>query len=244
MRRLIALVLALFAARLGAADGEWTRSVDGTIESKFVRRGIERAGASVRQGAWLANEEWKFGAWVNVPFTARRWSEFGVLAAYTHTFGESGPTLGLQVTHYHLADAYEGHPAHAGEVAASFSFPAGPGRVTASVTRDVSRRADMGELGYGGEYALKDWGAFLNYRLYVGAVEADNVLPELGGPRIEDSYSYHGIDLTLPYRIGGQTVVTAGLHYAGTDGARPFWSPGEASPGGKIWFSLAASYEF
>lgn len=243
MRRVLALLLCLLAARVGAADGEWVRSVDATLESKFVRRGIERAGASVRPGAWLTDEAWSFGAWVNLPLAQGRWRELGVSAGYTHTF-ERGAAVGVRITHYHLGDAYDGHPAHTGEVTASVALPLGPGRATASFTRDVNRRADIGELSYAGDYALKAWGAFLHYRIYGGSVEADDALPQLPGVRVEDAYTYHGLDLTLPYRIGGQTVLTAGGHYAGTSGARRFWSPNEATPGGRIWFSLAASYEF
>lgn len=243
MRRLLVFVGCLVAARLAAADGEWTRTVDATVESKFVRRGIERAGASVLPAAWLTNDAWKFGAWVNFPFEDARWREFGASAGYTHAF-DSGAKLGLAIAHYHLGEAYAGHPAHTGEVAVSFSMPAGPGRATASVTRDVNRRADIGELSYAGEYALKNWGAFLHYRFYVGSVEADDVLPQLAAPRVADSYTFHGVDLTLPYRVGGQTILTAGMHYAGTNGARWFWSSNGASTGAKMWLSLAASYEF
>lgn len=243
MRRLLVFALCSLAARLAAADGEWTRTMDATIESKFVRRGVELAGASVRPGAWIANETWKLGAWVNFPFEDGRWRELGVSAAYTHAF-ESGSSLGLEIAHYHWGNARDGHPAHDGEVTASLSLPAGPGRAGVKLSRDVNRRADIGELSYAGEYALKNWGAFLNYRIYAGSVEADDVLPQRAAPRVADSYTYHGVDLTLPYRIGGQTIVTAGVHYAGTNGARPFWSPNGASIGAKIWLSLAASYEF
>ncbi|MBI2512405.1 MAG: hypothetical protein HYV96_10515 [Opitutae bacterium] len=243
MRRLLLIVGCLVASRLAAADGEWTRTVDTTVESKFVRRGIERAGASVLPAVWLANDTWKFGAWANFPFEDARWHELGASIGYTHAF-DSGAKLGVEIAHRHLGEAYEGHPAHTGEVTASFSVPAGPGRATASVTRDVHRRADIGELSYAGEYALTSWGAFLNYRVYLGSVAADDVLPQLATPRVADSYMFHGVDLTVPYRVGGQTIVTAGVHYAGTNGARPFWSPNEASTGGKIWLSLAASYEF
>lgn len=243
MRRLLAFAVCLLAARLAAADGEWTRTADATVESKFVRRGIERAGASVQPAAWLTNETWRLGAWVNLPFQNGRWNELGASVDYTHAFN-SGAKLGLEVAHYHLGDAYRGHPAHNGEVTASFSLPAGPGRAVLSLTRDVNRRADIGEISYAGEYALKNWGAFLNYRVYLGAVEADDVLPRLPPPHVEDGYAYHGVDVSLPYRVGGQTIVTAGIHYAGTNGARPLWSPNEASTGAKIWLSLAASYEF
>lgn len=242
MRRPLVFILMLLAARLGAADGEWVRKVEAVVETKYVRHGIERAGTSLRPEAWLTDEAWKFGAWMNFPLHEGHWHELGLSAGYAHVF-EAGPTLGLQVTHFHLGHAYDGHPAHTAELTVSLALPAGPGRAEFSLTRDVNRRADLAELGYEGEIALKSLGAFLNYRLYVGTQEADDVLPSWA-MRVADGYTYHGVDLKLPYRVGGQTLMTAGVHYAGTNGARPFWSPDRAAPGTKIWLSLAASYEF
>lgn len=233
----------LAVARIIAADGEWTRVVESSVDSKYVRRGIERAEASVRPAAWLGNEAWRLGAWVDYPLEEARWHEVGMTAGYAHTC-ESGVQIGFEVTHFHLGGAEGGHPSHTAEVAASVSWVLGPGRVTASLARDVNRRADLGEVAYAGAYPLSSWGAFLNYRLYVGSVEADDVLPQRSAARVEDSYVYHGLDLTLPYRVGGQTVLTAGLHYASTQGARPFWAPSGAVPKGQAWISLAASYEF
>lgn len=243
MRRAMITAFCLLAARVVAADGDWVRTVDATVESKFVRRGIERAGGSVRPGAWLSDGAWKLGASLNLPFTRSEAHELAMMAGYTHAF-DSGLQFGLEVTHFHFGDAQLGQPSHTAEVAATASFAVGPGRAMATLARDVNRRADIGELSFSGEYALKNWGAFLGYRVYVGAVEADDALPQLPPPGVEDSYSYHGADLTLPYRVGGQTVLTAGVHYAGTVGARPFWSPDGAAPGVKFWVSLAASYEF
>lgn len=245
MRASFSLAFCLVAAPLIAADGEWSRGAEATVESKFVRRGIERAGASVAPAVWFTDEAWSLGASATVPFEKANRSEFGVNAGYTYSL-EPDVKLGVEVTHFRYSNALSGHPGQTTELAASVSFSSGPGRTTLRFARDVERQADIGELSYAGEYALKAWGAFLRYRLYAGSAQADNVLPRLPAPapHVSDSYTYHGIDLTLPYRVGGQTIVTAGVHYAGTNGARPFWSPSGAAPGPKVWLSLAASYEF
>lgn len=245
MRASFSFAFCLMAVPLIAADGDWTRGAAATAESKLVRRGIEHAGASVAPAVWLTDETWRVGVHAAVPFENASGSEFGMNASYTRAL-ESGVKLGGEVAHVRWGDASFGHPSHTTEFAAFMSFPSGPGRVTVRLARDVERRADIGELSYAGEYALKAWGAFLNYHLYAGSVAADDVLPRsvAPAPRVADAYTYHGIDLTLPYRVGGQTVVTAGVHYAGTNGARPFWSPSGAAPGAKVWLSLAASYEF
>lgn len=244
MRCLFVLALCSLAARLAAADSEWTRTMDATVESKFVRRGIERAGASVRPAVWATDATWELGAWANLPFEQASRTELGVSAGYTRTFG-ADVKFGVEIAQFRFGGAEAGHPKHTTELGATLSFSAGPGRVALDVTRDGERRADIGQLSYAGEYALKNWGAFLNYRVYLGSVDAADVLPRLVSPlRVADSYTYHGVDLTLPYRVGGQTIVTAGVHYAGTNGARPFWSPDGASTRAKLWLSLAASYEF
>lgn len=244
MRGPFVFAVCLCAARLAAADGEWTRTAEATVESKFVRRGIERAGTSLRTAAWAANEAWKLDAWLNLPFEHARRAELGARVSYAHVLG-SGVRLSAEVALFRFGDAGAGHASQTSELTAALSLPAGPGRASVSFTRDVERCADVGELSYSGEHALKNWGAFLNYRVYAGFVDATDVLPRLGSAtRVADAYSYHGVDLAVPYRIGGQTVVTAGAHYAGTAGARPFWSPDGPSMGAKIWLSLAASYEF
>lgn len=233
----------LAAVPLLAADGDWTRQADVSVDSKLMRRGIERAGATVTPVVRLADGSWKFAAQLAMPFEAASRSELGLSAGYTYAT-ESGVSCGWEVAHFQFGDAPLGHASRATELTVSLSLPAGPGRLVASFTHEVDQGANIGELSYAGEYALKSWGAFLNYRVYLGSVRAEDALPDLLAPRVGDSYAYHGLDLTLPYRIGGQTVLSAGVHYAGTNGARPFWSPGEASPGGKVWVSLAASYEF
>lgn len=243
MRGLLAVLAGLAAARLAAADGEWTRSVEVGVDSKLVRRGIERAETAASTAARLTDGSWRFGAATVFPLKSGQGHELRLLGGYTRTFA-TGWELGLEVTHFHFGEAAAGHPSHTAEVFVVASLPVGPGRLAGGWGRDVNRRADIAELSFSGDYALKNWGAFLNYRFYAGAVEADDVLPQLSSSRVVDSYRYHGADLTLPYRVGGQTVLTAGVHYAGTVGARSLWSPDGAASGGKVWVSLAASYEF
>ncbi|MBA4137751.1 MAG: hypothetical protein C0518_10585 [Opitutus sp.] len=238
------LLSLLPCAAFAVFDGDWTRKIEATALTRFMRHGVERADESFQPGVWLASESLKLGAWANFPLSDTRSHELALNAAYTHAFGDAGTTLTADVTHFHLRDARNGHPGHTAELTLALAQPAGPGRVIVSVTRDVKREADLGEIAYVGEWALRNWGAFLNYRFYVGSMSARDVLPNLPGAKIADAYTFHGVDLTLPYRIGGATVLTAGVHYAGTQGQRPFWSPINARVGGKIWATLGATYEF
>lgn len=223
-------------------DGEWTRTIEARADSRFVHHGIERAGPSVRPAAWLETEGLRLGSWMTFPVDDTRSHEFALVANAWHTFS-TGTKVEFDVTHYHLRDARDGHPGHTAELTLTIAQPIGPGRVEASYLRDVNREGEVGELAYAGEWPLKTLGAFMHYRFYVGAKSARDVLPHLR-PAVRDGYSFHGADFSVPYRIGGETVVTAGLHFAGTVGARPFWSPVRASSGAKVWCSLAASRSF
>ena len=240
---LLLLALPGVASAAWPFDEEWTRRIEAKALTRFVQHGVERADESVQPTAWLVSESLKLGTWINFPLSDTRSHEFALAAAYTHRF-ENGIAIEFDVTHYHLRDARAGHPGHTAELSLIFSRPVGPGRVEATYLRDVKRQADLGEVAYAGEWALKSLGAFLNYRAYLGAKSAADVLPNLPGRKIADSYTYFGADLTVPYRVGGATVVTAGVHYAGTQGQRPFWSPIGARPGSKLWATLAATYEF
>ncbi len=246
MRRCLILTLLclspLATRAAGPFEGEWTRTVEARAESKFVHHGIERAGPSVRPAAWLETDGLRLGAWVTVPLDETRRHEIALAANAGHTFS-TGTKLELDLTHHHLRDARDGHPGHTAELTLTLVHPIGPGRVEASYLRDVSRDGKLGELAYAGERPLKSLGAFLHYRVYAGAKSARDVLPQMR-PAVRDSYSYHGADFSVPYRVGGETVVTAGLHFAGTVGARPFWSPIRASGGAKVWLSLVASHSF
>lgn len=245
MRRLLLITCCIAPVLARAAwpwDAEWTRTVETQVDSKFVHHGIERAGASVRPAAWLETEGLRLGSWMAFPIADSRSHEFALVANASHVFS-TGTKVAFDVTHYHLRDARDGHPGHTAELTLMVAHPVGPGRVEASYLRDVNREGELGELAYAGEWPLKAWGAFLHYRIYAGAKSARDVLGHLR-PAVKDAYAYHGADLSLPYRVSGSAVVTAGLHVAGTDGARPFWSPTRASSGVKVWFTLGGSYTF
>lgn len=244
MRRLCVLVGALLIlARLGAAEaGEWTFRADAGLESKFVRRGVQRAGAVAAPNFQLNYGAWAFEADVRMPFANSQGDEISVSTGYTHQT-TSGAIWSATARQFSFGHDGAGQPAQTTELSAMLVQPFGPGRIVVELTRDFRREANIGELSYAGEYPLKSFGAFLNYRFYMGSVAARDVLPGLSG-RITDSYCYHGIDLTMPYRVGGDTTLVAGLHGASTSSARPFWSPESAPSGAKFWVSLAFRREF
>ncbi|MBA3850381.1 MAG: hypothetical protein C0502_10370 [Opitutus sp.] len=238
------LLLAPAVALAAWPDGtEWTRQAEVTGLARVVRRGVVLADEVVRPAFWFASESLKMGAWLDLPLQTAREREFAFTARYSRTF-EGGAALALGAAYFNRRNSPAGYPEDAPELTLTVAQPAGPGRVEGVYTRDMRRRADIGELAYSGDWALKSLGAFLNYRFYLGTARAREVLSGGSGPAAADSYAYHGADLTLPYRIGGATVLTVGLHFAGTRGQRPHWSPIAIRPGGKLWFTLAATREF
>lgn len=211
--------------------------------SRFVHHGVERAGESWQPAAWLVNGPVRLGTWTNFPANDTRSHEFALVASGRHEW-DSGFALEAEVTHYHLRDARNGHPGHTAELTAAASAPVGRGRVSVAFVHDVKRRGDLLRLAYSGEEALTRIGAFLRYRMEVGAKEARDVLPNLPGPRVGDSYSYAAVTGELPYRVGESWLVTLGASWSVTRGQRPFWSPIAAPVRAQAAFSLGATWEF
>lgn len=191
----------------------------------------------------VSNGVLALGAETNFPFDKNQSRELALLARYSRELNEA-LTLSGEVTHRVVQDAPAGHPGRATEFALLLAHRLGPGRIEAAYRREAKRQADLGELAYAGEWPLRSLGAFLHYRFFAGARSARDVLPGRAGPRMEDSYSYHGVGFALPYRVGGSALVTAGADYVGTRGQRPFWSPLSRRSGGAVALSLAATYEF
>jgi hypothetical protein len=246
MLRLALVVVALPAvasAALPWLDGDWTRRVEGRGLARFVHHGVERAPESLQTEAWLANDRLRLGTWTNFPASDTRSHEFALVAAVRHGWS-GGFEVELEVTHYHLRDARNGHPGHTAELALGVSRAAGPGRLAVAVLHDVKRQAELVQIAYGGEWALTGLGAFLRYRLEAGAKAARDVLPNLPGPAVGDSYAYAQAAVELPYRVAESWVVTAGASLSATRGQRPFWSPTAARSGAKVSFALGAAYEF
>jgi hypothetical protein len=246
MSRLALLLAALPAVASGALpwlEGDWTRRVEGRGLARFVHHGVERAPESLQTAAWLESDRLRLGAWTNFPANDTRSHEFALVAAVRLGWGD-GFEAELDVTHYHLRDARNGHPGHTAELTLGFSRAVGPGRLAVTVLHDVKRQAELVQVAYGGEWPLTGLGAFLRYRLEAGAKAARDVLPNLPGPAVGDSYTYAQAAMELPYRVSESWVVTVGASLSVTEGQRPYWSPTTARSGPKASFSLGAAFEF
>ncbi len=240
---LLASLPAVASAALPWLDGDWTRRVEGRGLSRFVHHGVERAPESLQTGAWLSNGALRFGTWMNFPAADTRSHEFALVAAARHEWG-GGFAVELDVTHYHLRDARNGHPGHTAELTLGLSRAVGPGRLAVAVLHDVKRQAELVQIAYGGEWALTGLGAFLRYRLEAGSKAARDVLPNLPGAAVADSYAYAQAAAELPYRVSESWVVTVGASLSATRGQRPFWSPTAARSGAKASVALGAAFEF
>jgi hypothetical protein len=95
-----------------------------------------------------------------------------------------------------------------------------------------------------GEIALKQLGAFLEWRAQVGQARAGDLRPAAASPANSDAYTYAGAEIRLPYRLGVHTTVTASAGLTAARGQSEFWSPIQRSGGVAGWGGLGLSFDF
>jgi hypothetical protein len=206
---------ALLAVPLGAcADEPPEVRADLTYASRYVFRGIERAGQSVQAGVEGAHESWRGGVWANRPFSSGGTQEMNVNVAY---MWQPTRELSLDAT---MAGSWFDHVPGRG---VKKTYEAGLTATLAAVAgftpslgyyHDFRLRADTTQVALARSIALTRMGAFLELNGYLGWSVGDDWRPDAPGASRHDGYGYWGAEAQLPYRIGAHTTVTAGLHYA------------------------------
>ncbi len=215
---------------------------DISYASRYVFRGVERAGQSAQAGVELARENFRGGVWTNQPFQSDETRETNLHAAYTWQ-----PTERLTL---------EGTVAHAwfgavGDV--KRSFEAGLTATVSAVNgftpslayyHDFHLRADTTQASLAHSIALTNLGTFLELNFFAGWAKGDDWRPDAPGPRRQDGYGYWGGEARVPYRIGAHSTVTAGMHYADTFGRSVANGPFGLSARHNLWFSLGVNLDF
>lgn len=245
LRAGFALGAVALGGQLPADSGDLALRMSSGVVSRHVYRGVERSGDAWQIALDGTLRGWRGQFWSNRPFDSTAPGELRSTLGYVWSVGEA-LSIEASGTHFWYVDA----PV-AG--AASHSFEANV-RMMWRTKRELRWVLDSGydirfhSLALEGslEYDLPllRWGTYLEGRVYVGLVQAREVLPNAPVVVGNDAYDYWGADLRLPYRISGHTTLAVDAHYAGAADPDRYWSPRLAGPGQRAWLGLSATYEF
>ena len=239
------LFIALWAGPLGVrGDEPPAMLVDFSHATRYVFRGIKRAGPSAQVAAEFNRDSLRGGVWANLPFENGETRELNLHAAYTWQPVDEVSLEALVAQHW-FGEVPGGGARH--------SFEAGLAATLAPISgftpglayyHDFNFRSDTAQVLLARSVALVKWGAFLDLTIFAGWSTGDDWRPDAPGPRSSDSYGYWGGEAQLPYRIGAHSTVTVGLHYTGTLGRSPTRGPFGLPTSRNIWATLGVNLDF
>ncbi len=245
-RKISGVLLVAFLTSVSGARGDEppAEQVDFGYASRYVFRGVVRAGSSVQAAAEFNRDNFHGGVGANLPFESGGTREINLHASYRWQ-----PVIDLSLeasVAQHWFSAVPGggvrHSLEAG-LAATLAPVIGftPGL---AYYHDFRFRSDTVQGSLAHSIALTKWGAFLELNFYGGWATGDNWRPDAPGPRWRDSYGYWGGAARLPYRIGAHSIITAGLHYGDAFGRSPTRGPFGLMSRRNLWVTLGVNLDF
>jgi hypothetical protein len=242
---LVLCLAAMLAAPLAAqVDEPPAVRADFGYASRYVFRGVERAGQSAQAGMELDRGNFRGGVWTNRPFESGEARETNLNAAYTWQ-PSHGLTLEASVAHSWFNADPGGGVKRSFEAGLAATFAAING-FTPGVAyyHDFRFRTETAQASLARSIALTRLGAFLELNVFAGWAKGDDWRPDTPGPRRHGSYGYGGGEARVPYRIGSHSTVVAGLHYADAFGRSAANGPFGLSARHNLWFTLGVNLDF
>jgi hypothetical protein len=240
------LWLAALLAIPPGARGEEPPAVraDFGYASRYVFRGVERAGQSAQAGVALARGIFSGGGWTNLPFKNGGAREMNLNAACAWQ-PAGGITVEASVAHSWFSAVPGAEVKRSFEAGLTATFSARHGFTPGlAYHHDFRLRADNAEASLARSIALTKLGAFLELNFFAGWAKGDDWRPDAPGPRRHDSYGYWGGEARVPYRIGPHSSVTAGLHYADASGRSVANGPFGLAARHNLWVTLGLNLDF
>jgi len=239
------LCAAILAAPLVAsADEPPAALIDLDYASRYVFRGVERAGSSAQATVEFSRDQLSGGVWSSTPFENGGTREVNLHAAYTWR-PSTAVTLAASVTQVWLDGVPGDEVKRTFETGLAATFAAING-FTPSLAyyHDLRLRSDTTQVGVTRSVPLTRLGAFLEIEVFAGCAEGKNWRPDASGAWRQDGYDYWGGAVRLPYRIGLHSTVIGGLHYADACGRSTVNGPFGGSGRHNLWITLGVNLDF
>jgi hypothetical protein len=212
--------------------------------SRYIFRGVERAGQSAQAAAEFTHENFTGGVWTNLPFQNGETHEVNLRAAYAWQ-PLTALTLEVSAAHYWFSDVPGDGVKRSFEAGLTATFSTINGFTPGlAYYHDFRLRTDTAQASLARSIALTKLGAFLELNFFAGWTRGDDWRPDAPGARRHDSYGYWGGEVRVPYRIGPHSMITAGLHYADAFGRSVTNGPFGLLARHNFWFTLGVNLDF
>lgn len=240
----VLLVAFLTGPSVVRGDEPPAEQVDFGYASRYVFRGVARAGSSVQAAAEFNRGNFHGKVGTNLPFGSGETREINLNASYTWQPGKDF-SLEASVGQYWFSEVPGGGAGHSFETGLVAALAPVSGLTPGlAYYHDFRFRSDTAQVSLAHSIALTKWGAFLELNFHAGWVTGDDWRPDAPGPRAHDSYGYWGGEARLPYRIGAHATVVAGLHYADAFGRSATNGPFGRSAHRNLWFTFGVNLDF
>ena len=218
--------------------------MDAAYASRHVFRGVVRTADSVQANVKLNRGNFRGGLWTNQPFARESAREVNLNAGYGWQATE-GLTVDASITHTWFGNVPGGGVVRSWETGLTATLaPMGGFTPSLAYYHDFNYRADTVQVSFARSVALTKLGAFLELNFSAGWARGADWRPEAVGSKRRDGYGYWGGEARLPYRIGVNSTVVAGLHYAATFERSPTTGPFGRTSRGNLWVTLGVNLDF
>jgi uncharacterized protein (TIGR02001 family) len=200
----------VFAAE--ASTKSYSVTLDNTIASEYIFRGIEVADATFHPSVEVAYGDFYTGVWGALPFNNDNggdFQEFDFYAGYGYALNDTWK-LDVGATHYYYGDT----PASQDTTEVYLGVTGKVSVLTTSVYGyydiDLQSASFIGSAGY--SLPITQIGTSLDFTATLGYV--DNGQIASAAPA---NYTYWGLAVAVPYKLSDSATVTTGVAYTNGD---------------------------
>ena len=237
MKKVIYAIAALSVAsglHAQQAKSSYSITTDFTYASEYIFRGVENAGNSFQPSVEFNSGDFSLNLWTNQPITKRENNEIDLSGSYTYKVNNALKLEGV-LTSYNYPEARGGQTQDSFEAGIGATYTVAGLSPSLYYYHDLTLKSDTLQAAVGYSLPLQAIGASVDTSIYVGSVDARDTAPDAGGPDIRESYSYYGLDVSVPYKLNNNATWTIAAHYAenrnlagvggpfGTLGKRNLW---------------------
>jgi uncharacterized protein (TIGR02001 family) len=245
MKTFVLLLAALVsAAGLGAAATvpAYTVTTDFSYTSDYVFRGLKSAGNSFQPSVEVAVGEFNAGLWTNQPITKNENDEVDLYTGYRWNVNSRFAVEGAATYYwYPEARASLGQTDDTYELSVGSSYDMAPLTPSLFYYHDFRLKSDTLQAAIGHKMPLGGVSAAtLETSVFAGTVHMKDAAPDAAGAAINESYSYYGIDLSIPYKLAPNATFTVAGHYVRNQNV----PPGAGTPKEKAWVSAGVTIGF